>query len=103
MNFAPFKKQIVALESAQKFGPDGVYNGQYFSLFAFSKFPTLNPGEKSNFLFRLFACMYTSSGPVFHADSNDIIRFWIGAKLAELLQFFCFANSQPSIRHVAMC
>ena len=40
MDIQPFKKRIGALESAQKSGPEHIYNGQYLLLFALLKFPS---------------------------------------------------------------
>ena len=68
MNFAPFKKRIAVLDSAQKSGPDGINNGQYFHTFCTYEIP--DSWQKSNFQLYLFVYIYTPSEPAFHADSN---------------------------------
>ena len=95
MNFAPFKKRIAVLDSAQKSGPDGINNGQYFHTFCTYEIP--DSWQKSNFQLYLFVYIYTPSEPAFHADSNALIRSTIRTKLSQLLQFF-FSSNFHSLR-----
>jgi len=85
------------LDSAQKSGPDGINNRQYFHTFCTFEIP--DSWQKSNFQLYLFVYIYTPSEPLFHADSNALIRSGIGAKLSVLLQFFFFANSSNFPSH----